>query len=112
MMRLPPYARDLPDALNRQKTAPEVTILVGADAWHSAKFHHAKLVLPPGEDVGAFRWPVHGVDVLVIQKGAFPVEQLPRFAYLLLTAGANAVRVLPEDSGLIVYHKALARSAA
>lgn len=111
MKRLPPYARGLPGALNRQ-TAPEVTVLVGADAWHSAKFHNAKLVLPPGEDVGAFRWPVHDVDVLVIQKGPFPAEQFPRFAYLLLTAGANAVRVLPEDSGLIVYHKTLARAAA
>ena len=111
MKQLPPYAINLPAALNRQ-SAPEVTVLVGANAWHSAKFHRAKLVLLPGKDVGTFRWPVHGVDVLVIQKGEFPVEQLPRLAYLLLTAGANAVRVLPEDSALIVYHKDLVRAAA
>jgi hypothetical protein len=66
---LPPYARDMNAALWRHS----VWVLTGTDAWSRAKsrtwFPGQKVLLPYGEAIGRYRWPVSGRDCIVASFG-------------------------------------------
>jgi hypothetical protein len=49
------------------------------------------MVLPEQSDPFAFRWPVCGEAVLLVELGAFDTDHLERCAVALLDAGAEIV---------------------
>lgn len=94
--KLPPYGRSLP------KTLRELWIYCGSDAWSYVPAH-GRTLLPPGESPSAFRWPVAGLEVLVIQTGAVAEATLLELRDVLLRAAANVVRIVAENEAGASY---------
>jgi len=86
-----PYSREI-------HPIGEIRIYIGTDAWNAARIRNAysadALVFPDGESPTAYRWPVHGLDVLIIQAGTINLKPIPELAHVLIAAGANIVRVV------------------
>ena len=94
-MNLPPYAKQV------SRLDGDIWIYFGRDkarAWRCAKARAdcnlPALILPSGESPEKYAWPVSGRDVLAVQVGEFPQQDIPRFAKLLIAAGASVVRVV------------------
>jgi hypothetical protein len=89
---LPPYSKYL-DAELWQGT---LFVLTGDDAWSSAKsrtwFPGQKVLLPYGEDIGRYRWPVSGRDCIVASFGTpEPRKRLIELSVALARDGATFV---------------------
>ena len=63
------------------------------------------LLLPPDATPENYEWPVRGLEVLAIQCGEYPVEEIPRLAFRLLKAGANVVRVAGNAPSFAVFYR-------
>jgi hypothetical protein len=94
-----PYSHQL-------RAAGEIRNYFGSRAWTNActrnSYSHDALVLPDGKSPNAYRWPVHGLDVLVIQAGTVDLTPIPELAHLLIASGANIVRVIYGEN-MAVY---------
>jgi hypothetical protein len=83
-----------------------LVICTGSGAWAWGKspcFHPGyKVVLPPGDDPGAYEWRiVCGSDALIFGFGEpEPLDVIARLGALLLTAGATLVVYCPERGPL------------
>jgi len=100
-MKLPPYGKVVdPDAR-------EIWVYFGADAWSSAKYRAARklpvLLLPPDQNPDAFRWPVAGKQMLLVQQGDYDLFKIPPFANLLFGYGASVVRAVYGDGQFVCY---------
>lgn len=90
--RLPPYGKQLMTRL-RQGDKPSncVWIACGAKAWDRARYDlqrsdSAALCLPFGADPTHYRWPVAGLDCLVVNTGGADTTALRNE---LIRFGAN-----------------------
>ena len=103
MKRFPPYGKQVSDGVR------ELLIYTGYDAWRLkgdiCRLIPGRVILPPGESPGAFRWPVAGRDVLVIVLGDIADEVLLQLAHECLSQGATVARVLDGEGGLSVHRK-------
>ncbi len=93
--RLAPYGKFVNAASN-------LHIFTGPDAWNRAQQRKKgnALVLPDGDEPASYRWPVHGLEVMLIWPGA-PRESVIDFGEILIQSGAGLV-VVPfegEPSG-------------
>jgi hypothetical protein len=107
---MPPYARDF--CLHHKAATP--WIFVGPEAWTWAKSDtRRKLVMPPDSRPEEFRWPVAGLEPVVLDTGASD-DLLQRVAHELLKAGALSVAVVPHDSrkALAMFRRGDAYAAA
>jgi hypothetical protein len=98
MIRLPPFAK----LAGKHPSSKELRIYVGSNyqLWDVTRLRNAyapAVLLPPGDDFRAYRWPVNGREVLMLQVGDFQTEAIHSFACDLLRAGAVIVRVLHSE---------------
>lgn len=84
-MRLAPYGKHVNGASN-------LFIFAGANAWESAKQRKNgnAMVLPEGDEPTAYRWPVHGLEAMLIWPDASR-ESVIDFGELLIRTGAELV---------------------
>jgi hypothetical protein len=61
---------------------------------------HAVTVLPPGDDPGKYRWPVSGIDVVVLVAGDIDKETLELLGIELVCAGSLLVVVCDKRERL------------
>ena len=107
--RLPPFGRDLSEALLRgQKPRNDVRIYLGHGAWDQARYANDQslwvaLALPDDQPPEAFRWPVSGCSVLVVPLANIDGDIIQRLALVLLEAGATAVRGIHQNGALTVF---------
>jgi hypothetical protein len=109
-MKLPPFAKQMnPDAR-------EVWLYFGGDPWPAAKCRAARklpvLLLPPDQNPEAFRWPVAGKQVLMIQQGGIEIQKIPAFASLLFSYGASVVRCIYGEGDFVSYERKSCGQAA
>lgn len=92
--QLPPFAQRL--KLRGPATQNQVIVAIGPWAWHYARTDglNRALVLPDDADPFDLRWPVAGVEVLLLELGVFDTDRLERTALALLCDGAACVRAL------------------
>lgn len=92
--RLPPFACRL--KLRGPATRDQIVVAIGPWAWNYAKADalNRALVLPEDRDPFDFRWPVAGIDVLLLELGVFDTDRLERTALALLCHGAACVRAI------------------
>ena len=67
-------------------------IFAGPKCWERAKQRKKgnAMVLPEGDDQASYRWPVHGLEVMLIWKDATR-ESVLEFGEHLIRSGANLV---------------------
>ena len=112
-MKLVPYGKLLlnPAGFN---CISEVFVCVGPDSWQLAQTKHTyrrlAVAVPPEIEPDQFRYPVVGMEILVI--GGISERQLLRLALHLLKSGAAVVRVIDEDGALSVHRPEGSASAA
>ena len=99
---MPPFARDF---VRRPKDSS--WIFAGPKSWEWARFDgRRKLVLPPAEDPASYKWPVAGLEIIVLDTGADD-GLLMRLAHVLLHSGATLVGVIPHKvprtGGLAIF---------
>jgi hypothetical protein len=89
---LPPYAQQL----DRTRWRASLWVITGSGAWQKARsqtwFPGQKIILPFGDDIGRYRWPVAGRECIVASEGE--PESRPRLVNLsvaLVKAGAVSV---------------------
>ncbi|QBQ53829.1 hypothetical protein [Nitrosococcus wardiae] len=95
--KFPPFGKQLANRL-RQGDKPSncVWIGCGANAWSRTRHDltrsdSAALCLPYGEDPLSYRWPVSGLDCLILHTGGLNKEALLRLGAVLVRAGAGRV---------------------
>lgn len=83
--RFPPYGKAVTATSN-------VFIFAGPDAWNRAKQRKAgnAMVLPEGDEPASYKWPVYGLEVMLIWPGALR-ESVIDFGELLIRTGAELV---------------------
>ena len=86
--------------------ASNLHIFAGPDAWGRAKQRKGgnAMVLPEGDEPASYRWPVHGLEVMLIWKDASR-ESVLEFGEYLIRSGAELV-VAPfeeEPSGGLFF---------
>jgi hypothetical protein len=97
-LRLPPFAHDVV-----ADPARAVWVSAGPGAWARARRWRSEkepgLVLPPGEDPGAYQWPVHGLNVALIATD-MPEDDVAQILLALQRGGAVVVAILygPSDN--------------
>ncbi len=106
-MKRAPYAREV-ETLLQAGREPNVWLFCGPDAWDNAKqcrqIHGpgSALVLPPGDDPAAYRWPP--VDGLLLHPGGAEGATVRDLVRAVLRSG---VRVVIELRGpQATYHYA------
>jgi hypothetical protein len=99
--KLPPFGRDLFYRLSQgQRPQNVVWIICGVDAWERAKRElkfktdSAVLCLPYGDDPTAYRWPVAGLDCMVVHTGGLDGATLRALGTELVLAGSNRAIIL------------------
>jgi hypothetical protein len=103
--KLPPYGRNV---VNNPRN---VFIYAGRDAWSSGRTRanlvgkNSVMVLPPGEDFRAYRWPVKGLSLMLVWPDG-SLSDVQAFGEHLVRAGAALV-VAPhhEDSENALFIK-------
>ncbi len=110
--QLPPFAKDF--ACHRHRGGTPV-VFAGPRAWDWARHdQRRKLVMPPDRSPADFRWPVAGLEIVVLDTGAND-DLLMHLAHALLLAGALKVAVIPHIvpriGGLAVFAKEVSRAA-
>ena len=69
--RLPPFGREVENAITENKSL-NVYLFAGRDAWECARARReahgsgSALLLPPGDDPTAYRWPTVANGVLIV----------------------------------------------
>lgn len=114
--KLPPFGKDL--ARKRLSGAPiNLYVCTGRTAWDIARARTNNradiLVLPPGDDPHAYRWPVRGLDVLLCWPDG-DYAGICRFAELLIQSGARKV-VAPwaeDKDGYLSFYPLVQRRTA
>lgn len=106
--RLPPFGKQLADALERGlRPRNDVKLYVGRGAWDAARMAQlgvwVALAMPDGSKPDEFRWPVAGLGVVVFEMSHQGAERLQRLALHLLQAGACVVRVVHCGGNLSIY---------
>ena len=105
----PPYARKIEARVKAGRPFPDgqrgVWVTCGSDAWEQARktksWDHAVLVLPQEECPSRFRWPVAGLDVVVLVAGIIDDGTLERLGTELVYAGSPLVVICdPENENL------------
>jgi hypothetical protein len=96
-----PFAKALLERQQFKNLPFLVAVCVGAGAWESAKARNkrtdsAGLVLPSGENPGAYIWPVAHCMVVVEWNRGPGVALVVELARELLRAGAESVTVWPR----------------
>ncbi len=83
--RMAPYGKAVTKGSN-------LFIFAGPDAWERAKQRKNgnAMVLPEGDDPSSYRWPVKGLEVMLIWKDATR-ESIFGFGEHLIQSGANLV---------------------
>lgn len=114
--KLPPYGRKL---LNlRPRPGDELRLYFGTaeDVWNHARIRNIyappALILPPGANAQKFNWPVTDWQVLAIQLGSFPIDDIPNVVRLLLESGATIVRVLYGENPDLAIFRPVYKEAA
>ena len=89
-VRLAPYGKTVTAASN-------LFIFAGPDAWDRAKQRKKgnAMVLPEGDEPTAYRWPVHGHELMLIWPDASR-ESVIGFGEHLIRSGAELV-IAPFD---------------
>ncbi len=84
-MKMAPYG-------NSVSAASNLFIFAGPDAWDRAKQRKSgnAMVLPEGHEPASYRWPVHGLEVMLIWKDATR-EAVLTFGEYLIRSGASLV---------------------
>ena len=108
--RLPPYGRSVAAAVARGERL-NVWVYGGSRAWEEARLRtrHSgpALLLPPGDDPGQYKWPVEGLEVMLVWLDGSPSQprqdatpqELIHFAEVLVQNGARlVVAPCPADS--------------
>lgn len=113
--RLPPFGKKVEAALAAGRH-PNVRLFACANAWDLARTHRqaigddSALVLPPGDDPDAYRWP--RVLNLVGNITGLPSEQIPRLARALVRDGCLLAYLLdaahPERNMRVVAKRSAA----
>ena len=97
--RAAPYSRSILEA-QRAGRHPNVYCFAGSDAWNQAEHRRrthgegTALVLPPGEDPEAFRWPA--LDALVLVPGDCDGDSVRRLDCRLPMHCRSAARSGPD----------------
>lgn len=116
---LPPFSSRL--KIRGPATRNQIVIAIGPWAWNYAKADQGNraLVLPEDRDPFDFRWPVAGIEVLLLELGVFDTDRLERVALALLCDGAACVRALRSglfrdrrNCSMVVYVPDAARRVA
>ena len=83
--RLAPYGKLVNAASN-------LHIFAGPDAWDRAKQRKSgnAMVLPEGDEPASYRWPVNGLEIMLIWPDA-PRESVIDFGEILIRSGASLV---------------------
>ncbi len=83
--RLAPYGKTVTASSN-------LFIFAGPDAWDSAQQRKKgnAMVLPEGSEPASYRWPVHGLEVMLIWKNATR-EAVLEFGEHLIRSGSSLV---------------------
>ena len=104
-MKPAPYSHQL-------RASGEIRIYFGSRAWNNARIRNsycADALVLPDDKAPEYRWPVRGMDVLVIQAGTADLKPIPELAHVLITTGANIVRVVyGEDMAIFRSSRRLA----
>ena len=89
-MRLAPYGKAVTKTSN-------LFIFAGPDSWDRAKQRNPgnALVLPDGSEPASYKWPVHGLEVMLIWPDASR-DYVLEFGEHLIRSGA-AIVVAPFD---------------
>ncbi len=103
---LPPFGRRVDALVKSGRTFRDgqrcVWVACGSDTWAQGEkartWNHEVLVLPPDEDPRNFRWPVCGVDVVVIVGGRIDRGTLEALGTALVQAGSPLVVVCDSDN--------------
>jgi hypothetical protein len=109
--KLPPYGREVADAVHTGKN-PNVYVFAGADAWKRASNRRdargpgETMLLPPGEDPTAYRWPAVPGGVLIVAIGqsrqvAFNLAQV-----VVSDGTPRALAIFGNNDSLIVKERA------
>jgi len=77
---------------NSVSAASNLFIFAGPDAWDRAKQRKNgnAMVLPEGDDPSSYRWPVKGLEIMLIWKDATR-ESVLGFGEHLIRSGADLV---------------------
>ena len=91
-------------------------MFAGSHAWDWARHDmRRKLLLPPDSAPASFRWPVAGLELVVLDTGALD-ELLLNLSHELLLAGAVKVvvvpHVVPKTGSLAIFTQGVRRAAA
>ena len=83
--RLAPYGKAVTKASN-------LFIFAGPDAWDRAKQRKKgnAMVLPEGDEPKAYKWPVHGLEIMLIWMDATR-ESVLEFGEHLIRSGAELI---------------------
>ena len=83
--RLAPYGKTVSASSN-------LHIFAGPDAWDRAQQRKKgnALVLPDGDDPASYKWPIHGLEAMLIWPGASR-ESVIDFGEILIRSGASLV---------------------
>ncbi len=109
--RLPPFGRDVERAVAAGKS-PNVYIYATPDAWERVRnrTRGTAMVLPPGEDPEAYRWPCVPGGVFICAPGA-PRELALKLARAVVSCGSPlAFAVYGNAEALIVRTTAHAQT--
>ena len=108
--RAAPYSRAILEA-QRAGRHPSVYLFAGSDCWNLAEHRRrthgegSALVLPPGEDPEAFRWPA--LDALVLVPGDCDGDTVRRLVVALLIARCRCiVEARPDQAPACHYARA------
>ena len=117
----PPYAREIQTLLNSGQPFPDgqrcIWICCGREVWEQAEItrkRHAVLVLPYGEHASSYRWPVSGLDSVVLVAGHIGSSDLEALGTELVCAGSPLVAICDEArtlGGAIVTFKPRKKAA-
>lgn len=91
-MKPPPYGKSVTASSN-------LFIFAGPDAWDRAKLRKKgnAMVLPEGDEPAAYRWPVYGLEVMLIWPGASRMSVLEFGEHLILSGAELVVAPFPGE---------------
>lgn len=105
--RAAPYARAIMER-ERAGQHPNVYCFAGSNAWHLAEHRRrmhgdgSALVLPPGDEPEAHRWPA--LDALVAIPGDCDGDRFRRLVVALLFAGCRCIIEIRPDQAPAAHY--------
>lgn len=109
VLPLPPFGKEAALLLSYGvQPRNDIFIFAGLNGWHKAqacKDRQIVLCLPYGKDPANYSWPVKDCPVLLIDTGFLSITDIEKFAYILLCAHAEIVRVMLSINKMVVYRR-------